>query len=123
MKGYEAAKAWANRAAPVIREALEKQERSAAAADRAGRKISSRLPSSSPKLTLRKAAFTACVEAGKGLTTSELAFAVKELGYKSRSSSFESYLRRVVRNDGRFVSTGGRLMDFASRARPAQPRS
>jgi hypothetical protein len=28
VKGYEASKAWANRAAPVVREALEKHERS-----------------------------------------------------------------------------------------------
>jgi len=88
-------------------EALEKHEAECRRGRECGKKRSSRgWDSASQASPLRAAAFTACVEAGKALTIPELASAVKEIGYKSRSSRFQSYLRRVVRSDRRLVSNG-----------------
>jgi hypothetical protein len=50
-----------------------------------------------------------CLKAGEPLTVGEIARRVLASGYSSRSKNFAAYVRRLLREDGRFVTNADGL--------------
>jgi len=65
--------------------------------------IRSRLPIRGKKTALDHARLI-CLRSSQALTTDEIARRILANGYSSRSKTFPSYVRRLLREDGRFVT-------------------
>jgi hypothetical protein len=82
------------------------------------RTIAHTLPSKG-KLSVVASACQVCMKAGEPLPVVEIARRIQNSGYKTRSRNFSAYVRRVLRNDSRFVPNGDGLWALRSRAAAA----
>jgi hypothetical protein len=93
---------------PVLQEAAKYLDEAMTTSKRTREAISSRLPIRGKKTALDLARLI-CLRSSQALTADEIAQRILVNGYSSRSKTFPAYVRRLLREDRRFVTNSDGL--------------
>ena len=106
---------------PMVLQAMVEADRSRKASAAALQRVQGKLAPPSPRPAWAHA-MRACLEEGAPLSVEEISRRVLHDGYRTRSSDFVGYMRKVLRERDEFVETADGLWSLAWRARALPDR-